>query len=118
MATLSERLNTLIEESGQQQKEIANLLNINVSTFNGYVNGIREPNVETLIRIARFFGATVDYIVGNTDGYSVPEKVYKTRIDHLDEGLNEFVCDPENKVYIEIARDIKLKMYKSKINVK
>ncbi|MGI6776810.1 MAG: helix-turn-helix domain-containing protein [Acetivibrionales bacterium] len=118
MATLRERLNTLIEKTGLQQKEIANLLNIKVSTFNGYVNGIREPNIETLIRIARFFNVTVDYIVGNDDTNNTNENVYKRHLEHLDEGLNDFVSDPDNRVYLEIARDIMLKTGKSSIGGK
>lgn len=112
MATLGERLNILIESKGLQQKEIANLLDIKVSTFNGYVNGIREPNIETLKKIASFFDVTVDYLVGYSDNRIVPEKIYKPHIEHLDNSLNEFVNDPANKVYIEVARYIKEKLNK------
>jgi transcriptional regulator with XRE-family HTH domain len=98
--TLGERLHELIKESGLEQQQIAEHLNIKRSTFNGYVNDSREPKLETLKIIADYFGVTADYLIGHSDErsnvfYSLPEE------------LNLFVNDPENATYIEMAKKIK-----------
>lgn len=100
LKTLGMRLHELIKESGLEQQEIAQILNIKRSTFNGYVNDTREPKLDTLKIIASYFGVTADYLIGHSNErvnvfYSLPED------------LNLFVNDPENAIYIEMAKDIK-----------
>lgn len=58
-----ERLRALIEESGLTQKEIAKRLNIAPSTMGCYVQNTREPDFSMLIRLADFFGVSVDYLL-------------------------------------------------------
>jgi len=89
------------------------LKDIKIPTFNGYVNNIREPNIETLIKIADFFNVTVDFLIGHNtlnDNEKIDIIPVNSRIEHLDEGLNSFVNDPDNKIFIEMAREIKHKL--------
>ncbi len=100
--TLGERLHQLIKEKGMEQRAVATILGIKITTFNGYANDTREPKIETLKSIADFFGVTVDYLIGHSD-----EK--NPNLNHLSQELNSFVRDPENVRYVELARDIKIK---------
>lgn len=67
--TFGERLKHLMEEKEVTQKEVSENLNIAISTFNGYANDYREPDFSTLTSLAKYFGVSVDYLLGITDGY-------------------------------------------------
>ena len=63
-------LRTLIEERGLTQKQLAQDLEIPVSTLGGYVQGTSEPEFETLKIFANYFNVSADYLlnlkIGNT----------------------------------------------------
>ena len=60
----SEKLRLLIDEFDITQKQFANDLNIAPSTIGGYVQGVSEPDFETLKRIALYFNVSADYLLG------------------------------------------------------
>jgi transcriptional regulator with XRE-family HTH domain len=45
------------------QCEISKLLNIAQNTYSQYERGIREPDINTLIKIADFHSTSVDFII-------------------------------------------------------
>ncbi len=49
------------------QDEMASLLGISRAALSHYEKGRREPDYETLIKIADLFGVTLDYIMRRTD---------------------------------------------------
>ncbi|MCM3291801.1 helix-turn-helix domain-containing protein [Paenibacillus sp. MER 180] len=59
-----ERLKTLRRISNKNQNEVADELGINRSTYGGYESGQREPDFETLKKIAEYFKVTTDYLLG------------------------------------------------------
>lgn len=63
MALFEQRLNSLREEIGLSQTEVARQLNISNQALYHYEHG-REPNYETLMKIAVFYNTTTDYLVG------------------------------------------------------
>lgn len=46
------------------QKDIAILLNVAESTYNGYEKEVNEPAIETLIKLANYYNVSLDYLVG------------------------------------------------------
>ena len=42
-------------------------LNTNQNTISRYETGEREPGIAELIRIADYFGVSIDYLVGRSD---------------------------------------------------
>lgn len=62
---LTNVLKQLVSFAGKTQKEIAASLGLSQQRFNAYVNGIREPDIATLILLADYFGVTVDYLIGH-----------------------------------------------------
>jgi len=48
-----------------QQKELAAILNIKISTYCQYETGKRQPDYETLKRIANYFNVSTDYLLEN-----------------------------------------------------
>lgn len=65
--SFSLRLENLIEENDITQKQLSTELHIAATTLNGYVNNHREPDFHTLVRLARYFDVSTDYLLGLTD---------------------------------------------------
>lgn len=62
------QLNKLRKLKGVSQKQLANELgDINQQTISHYETGIREPNIQTLIKLADYFDVSIDYLVGRSD---------------------------------------------------
>lgn len=61
--SFGDNLRVLMEERDLTQKELAMHLNIAPSTMSSYVLNTREPDFDTLIRIAEYFDVTTDYLL-------------------------------------------------------
>ncbi|MBR1625233.1 MAG: helix-turn-helix transcriptional regulator [Clostridia bacterium] len=57
------RLKELREENGVSQKQIAEYLSIKQNTYSQYETGKRQLPIELLIKLARFYNVTTDYIL-------------------------------------------------------
>ena len=68
------RLKEVREKANMSQKELADKLSVSQSTVGNWESGMREPNFDTIKKIAEFFDVTVDYLLGRTDDpkYSNP----------------------------------------------
>lgn len=60
------RMKSLREEKGLNMKEAAAALQLPYTTYRNYEQGLREPNSETLVQIANFYGVSVDYLIGRS----------------------------------------------------
>lgn len=58
------KLKELREEKNLSQKEIAKYLNIAQNTYSRYETGEREPSIEMLKKLAKYYRVSVDYIIG------------------------------------------------------
>lgn len=85
-----ERLQKLRKNMGLTQKETAKKLNLGYQGYNHYETGKREPDNDTLRKIAEFFNVTTDYLLGQTDCEKPFEKSTTQIIKDLkNAGLNE-----------------------------
>ena len=66
------RIAELRSKLGISMREAATKLGMPYTTYVNYEKGTREPNSETLIKLSRFFGTTIDYLIGKTDTQDVP----------------------------------------------
>ena len=69
--TLGEILRDLLAEKDITQKQLADSLNMGVSTLSNYVQNNREPDFGTLKRLADYFDVTTDYLLNHRTKYSV-----------------------------------------------
>lgn len=60
-------IKTLREKKGINMTQAARALQIPYTTYVNYEKGEREPNTEMLIKIAGFYGVSVDYLIGRSD---------------------------------------------------
>ena len=61
------RLKDLREDSDIKQKEIAEYLHIKQNTYSQYENGQRQLPIDVLIKLAKFYNVSTDYILGLSD---------------------------------------------------
>ncbi|EJP85995.1 helix-turn-helix transcriptional regulator [Bacillus thuringiensis] len=61
------RLHTLRKERKLRQEDMANQLGIARTTYAMYEQGNREPDYNTLIKLATFFEVSIDYLLGTTE---------------------------------------------------
>lgn len=52
----------LRKNKGATQEEVAKMLNVVKSTYNGYENGNSEPTIATLCKLADYYGVSLDYL--------------------------------------------------------
>lgn len=68
-------ITALRNEKGLYQKELAAHLKVSTGTISNYEKGHHAPDLETLCRIADFFGVTTDYLLGRTKYRYDPKKL-------------------------------------------
>lgn len=73
MLEVTEKLIYLRKKNKLKQKELAKNLNIAYTTYNAYETKDITPPVEILIRIAKYFNVSVDYLLGVENETSVNE---------------------------------------------
>ncbi|MBP5242473.1 MAG: helix-turn-helix transcriptional regulator [Clostridia bacterium] len=61
------KLKELREAADKTQAEVAAYLNVKQNTYSQYENEKREIPIESLIRLAKFYSVSVDYILGLTE---------------------------------------------------
>lgn len=75
----AKRLRELRKKYKCTQETLAKALNAAKSTISMYENGNREPDIETIIKIAEFFNVSIEYLLGFEnieDDLSAPDKVF------------------------------------------
>ena len=86
---LRKRLVQLIISSGLSQYELAEKLNFSRGKYANYEQGIRQPDYETLDKLADFYNVTTDYLLGrsndpnqNVDDFDPLEELKQFMIDN------------------------------------
>lgn len=54
-------------DRGYTQKTIADLLDVTVRTIVNYENGLREPDIQKLVKLANFFNVSLDKLIAGKD---------------------------------------------------
>lgn len=61
---LGDRLKELRKKRKYSQEDLAKIIGINRGTYGQYEIGRRNPDYETLKKLAEFYGVTTDYLLG------------------------------------------------------
>ena len=64
---VGEILAKLRKERNLGQKELAAFLSLSTGTISNYENGVHSPDLNTLCKLAEYFGVTTDYLLNRTD---------------------------------------------------
>lgn len=81
MTNFKNKLKELRKENNITQKELAKFLNVRNTTISAWEVGDNEPDLTTLVKIAKYFYVTTDYLLGieNEDG---THKTYKEEFEY------------------------------------
>lgn len=60
-------LKILREKEQMSQQKLADQFHLSQQSIYKYENNLAEPDISTLKEFAKFFGTTIDYLVGNSD---------------------------------------------------
>ncbi|HEM3613162.1 TPA: helix-turn-helix transcriptional regulator [Streptococcus suis] len=64
---LGTRLQTLRIDNGKNKEELSIYLNMTVDAYSRYETGKRQPSVDNLVKLAIFYGVSLDYLLGRDD---------------------------------------------------
>lgn len=64
---LAQRLKKCREKTGLPQIKVAIYCDITEKAYQNYELGVHEPRISILMRIAQYYGVSIDYLVGLTD---------------------------------------------------
>ena len=62
-----ERIRDMRIDRGLTQKEVAKVINVKQNTYSQYEIGVLNYPLDVVIKLAEFYGTSVDYLVGLTD---------------------------------------------------
>lgn len=100
---IGKQLRSLLEQDGITQRHLAQALNISTTTLNGYIQNRRQPDANTIIRLASYFHTTTDYIYGLTTLREPVISSYDLEEQRL---INIYRSIPEDKrpLYLETGK--------------
>lgn len=64
---LGERLRSLRIDNEKNKEELSIYLNMTVDAYSRYETGKRQPSVDNLVKLAIFYGVSLDYLLGRDD---------------------------------------------------
>ena len=70
-----ERLRELRKSKGISLKELGTIIGVAESTMSLYESGKRQPDYETLLKLAEYYGVTVDYLLRGSEEEQLPEEL-------------------------------------------
>lgn len=74
------RLTALRKQLGYSQKEFAQKIGVPSNTYNQWERGKRQPDIQTIIDLAKLFNVSVDYLIGREDLKLLSENPATVRI--------------------------------------
>ena len=97
MRNYKNKLVQLRQKAGLSQKQVASVLNIAQSSYNNYEQGVCEPSIERLIKLADYYNVTLDYLVG---------RPFSNDVGYLTDDQREFV-----KLFLQLKELDQAKVY-------
>ena len=64
---LFKNLRSIREDNDIKQKDIATFLNVSQNTYSQYETGVISLTAEILVKLADYYGVSVDYLLDRTD---------------------------------------------------
>ena len=92
-------LKLLRAEKGVSQRQLGEAIGVSQQSINKYENHEIEPDIRTLILMAKYFATSVDYLIGNS---TIRQVIEPTTSFHLNEEEAGLMND-----YRQLSRDEK-----------
>lgn len=62
--SITSNIRRLRKESGLTQQQVADKVNVSRSAYSQYEMGLKQPTIDTLVKIADLYKCSLDYLVG------------------------------------------------------
>lgn len=109
MSLLSDRLTERRKSKGWTRKVAVAHLNVPYSTYAGYEQGYREPDINILREIANSYDTTIDYLTGRTDDPSTGNdqaSITDTDLDKMIDNARSFDGKPMDDHDREVIKNM------------
>jgi transcriptional regulator with XRE-family HTH domain len=84
------------------QKEVAEKIGVGQPTYTNYESGIREPNGDTIVKLANLFDTTTDYLLGRAERQ---EPYYHEKLE-----------DSLKQTYLSLPREVRAKILQAMVD--
>ena len=91
------RIKEIRKKCGLTQKELGERVGVSEAAISQYESGKRRPDYEIVLRMADYFGCSVDYLLGNDSPPSTDPE--------LDQLLEQLKNRPECRMLFKLAAD-------------
>lgn len=89
---LNERIKELRLANNLTQVELANDLNVTKQCVSNWENNNIQPSVDMLIKLAKYFSVSCDYLLGIENGkYLDVSKLTDTQVAHIRQIINDIL---------------------------
>ncbi len=104
---IADMLKKMRESKKLTQQDVADGINVNSSTYKNYEYGRREPDLETVSKLADFYGVTTDYLLGREP---LPNPFAELNLSNDDEAavMEKFMSLPDSfrACALELLREL------------
>lgn len=101
MSSLGKKLKHLRERSCLKQEDIAQFLNVSRGTISKYESDDREPDINTVKALAKFYNVPLDYIFGLADFEYPLEDNYNSSPFIKDLSSKEYGSQKQNLIELD-----------------
>ncbi len=103
---IGERIKALRLKNNITIAELSNIVGLSAPAISNYERGTRVPDADTLIKLAKYFRCTSDYVLGLSEDKNVEEKLNRVRLTEITDSLLSNLPDNEKKLIIGILYDL------------
>ncbi|WP_144452718.1 helix-turn-helix domain-containing protein [Bacillus subtilis] len=97
----STKIKKLREEKKMKQQEVADKLGIARTTYASYEQGKREPDHETLIKIADYYNVTIDFLLRG-ESQETHDEIFNEQARKILEDPDTLVAAADGKITASI----------------
>lgn len=106
MSDFGRRLKKIRNEHGDNQQDVADEFHTTKATISNYETNTYEPNLEFIIKIAKHYNVSIDYLLGITDQRK-PAKTSSEYANVIKQAKEKNLTPKELKTVIKIYPQIK-----------
>lgn len=110
---LQDRLKELRDKESISQKKLGEILNMSQQAIAKWETGAASPDPVMLIKIADYFGVSIDYLVGRTDNPNITNDVIVESADGNITSLDDAGLSPDDLSRITAVIEDVVKKYRS-----
>lgn len=107
MLNIGERITQLRKQQQLSQEELAKRVDVSRTIIGNYERNTNSPSIEILLKIAKVFNVSVDYLIGESNLSSFDKEALK-RIEDIEK------LDADTKQHLFFLIDNVIQNYKTK----